>query len=103
VKLSHDDLVKNGEKIYSSTCAACHQATGQGMKPAFPALVGSKVVAGPVEGHITQILKGKNAMPPFGPSLSDADVAAVATYERNSWGNHSGDVQPAQVAALRGK
>jgi len=103
VKLSHDDLLKNGEKIYSSTCAACHQATGQGMKPAFPALVGSKVVAGPVDGHITQILKGKNAMPPFGPSLSDADVASVATYERNSWGNHSGDVQPAQVAALRGK
>ena len=100
-KLSHDDLVKNGEKVYSSTCAACHQATGQGMKPAFPALVGSKVVAGPVEGHIIQILKGKNAMPPFGPSLSDADIAAVATYERNSWGNHSGDVQPAQVAALR--
>ena len=103
VKLSHDDLLKNGEKIYASTCAACHQATGQGMKPAFPALVGSKVVAGPVDGHITQILKGKNAMPPFGPTLSDADIAAVATYERNSWGNHSGDVQPAQVAALRGK
>lgn len=102
-KLGHDDLVKNGEKIYASTCAACHQATGQGMKPAFPALVGSAVVAGPVDGHITQILKGKNAMPPFGPQLSDADVAAVATYERNSWGNHSGDVQPAQVAALRGK
>ena len=103
VKLSHDDLLKNGEKIYASTCAACHQATGQGMKPAFPALVGSKVVAGPVDGHISQILKGKNAMPPFGPTLSDADIAAVATYERNSWGNHSGDVQPAQVAALRGK
>ncbi len=100
-KLSHDELVKNGEKIYSGTCAACHQANGQGLKPAFPALAGSKVVAGPVEAQIIQILKGKNAMPPFGPSLSDADIAAVATYERNSWGNHSGEVQPEQVAAAR--
>ncbi|MDR3418423.1 MAG: cytochrome c oxidase subunit II [Nevskia sp.] len=103
VKLGHDDLVKNGEKIYTANCAACHQATGKGMAPAFPPLVGSKVVAGPAEAHITQIIKGKNAMPPFGPQLSDADIAAVATYERNSWGNHSGDVEPSQVAALRGK
>jgi cytochrome c oxidase subunit 2 len=102
-KLGHDDLVKNGEKVYGTICAACHQATGKGLPPTFPALAGSKVVAGPVDAHIIQILKGKNAMPPFGPQLSDADIAAVATYERNSWGNHSGDVQPDQVAALRGK
>ncbi|HZR36958.1 MAG TPA: cytochrome c oxidase subunit II [Nevskia sp.] len=100
-KLGHDELMKNGEKIYGSVCAACHQATGKGMPPAFPALAGSKVVAGSPEAHITQILKGKNAMPPFASQLSDADVAAVATFERNSWGNKSGDVQPAQVAALR--
>ena len=102
VKLGHDDLVANGQKVYSANCVACHQAGGTGLPPAFPPLVGSKVVAGPVEGHINQILKGKNAMPPFA-SLSDTDIASVATYERNSWGNHSGDVQPAQVAAQRGK
>ncbi|MBV8062709.1 MAG: cytochrome c oxidase subunit II [Nevskia sp.] len=100
-KLSHDELMKSGEKVYGSVCAACHQATGKGMPPAFPALAGSKVVAGSPDGHITQILKGKNAMPPFAAQLSDADIAAVATFERNSWGNKSGDVQPAQVAALR--
>ena len=93
--------MKNGEKTYGTVCAACHQATGKGMPPAFPALAGSKVVAGAADGHITQILKGKNAMPPFAAQLNDADVAAVATFERNSWGNHSGEVQPAQVAALR--
>ena len=102
-KLSHDDLMKNGEKVYGNICAACHQANGQGLKPTFPALAGSKVVAGPVDGQITQILKGKNAMPPFGAALSDADIASVATYERNSWGNHSGEVQPEQVTAARGK
>jgi cytochrome c oxidase subunit II len=101
-KLGHDELVANGQKVYSANCVACHQAGGTGMPPAFPPLAGSKVVAGPVEGHINQILKGKNAMPPFA-SLSDTDIASVATYERNSWGNHSGDVQPAQVTAQRGK
>ena len=103
VKLGHDELMKNGEKVYGTVCAACHQATGKGMPPAFPPLAGSKVVAGAADGHITQILKGKNAMPPFAAQLKDDDIAAVATYERNSWGNHSGDVQPAQVTAARGK
>jgi cytochrome c oxidase subunit 2 len=102
-KLSHDDLMKNGAKIYSTTCQACHQPGGNGMPPAFPSLIGSKIATGPVDGHINQILKGKNAMPPFAAQLSDADVASVATFERNSWGNKAGDVQPAQVAALRGK
>jgi cytochrome c oxidase subunit 2 len=99
-KLDHDALMKSGEKVYASTCAMCHQAGGTGMAPTFPALIGSKVATGPFEAHVTQILKGKNAMPPFA-QLSDADIAAVATYERNSWGNKAGDVQPAQVAALR--
>ena len=99
----HDALMKTGAEVYGARCVACHQATGTGLPPTFPALAGSKVVGGPAEGHVLQILKGKNAMPPFGPMLSDAEVAAVATYERNSFGNHSGDVQPSQVAALRNK
>jgi cytochrome c oxidase subunit 2 len=100
-KLSHDDLVKSGEKVYAARCVACHQAAGTGLPPTFPALVGSKVVAGPPEAHILQVLKGKNVMPPFADLLKDDEIAAVVTYERNSWGNKSGDVQPAQVAAAR--
>ena len=102
-KLSHEDLMANGAKVYTANCQACHQPTGTGLPPTFPSLVGSKIATGPVEGHINQILKGKAAMPPFAAMLSDADVAAVATYERNSWGNKAGDVAPAQVAAQRGK
>lgn len=102
-KLSHDELMAAGAKVYAANCQACHQAGGTGMPPTFPSLVGSKIATGPADGHITQILKGKNAMPAFAAMLSDADVASVATYERNSWGNKAGDVQPAQVAALRGK
>ncbi|MDB5986709.1 MAG: coxB [Nevskia sp.] len=102
-KKSKDDLMKAGATLYAGKCAACHQAAGQGMPPTFPSLVGDKVVTGPAAAHVSQILKGKNAMPPFGPMLSDDEIAAIATYERNSWGNHAGEVQADQVAALRGK
>jgi cytochrome c oxidase subunit 2 len=102
-KKSKDDLIKAGATVYGARCVACHQATGQGLPPTFPSLVGDKIVTGPAAGHISQILKGKNAMPPFAPMLSDDEIAAVATYERNSWGNSAGEVQADQVAALRGK
>ena len=98
--LSKAELMAAGEKVYNTQCAACHQATGQGLPPNFPALVGSKVVNGPAAAHITHTLTGKGLMPPF-KHLSDADIAAALTYERNSWGNKSGIVQPAAVAAAR--
>ncbi|MCC2656638.1 MAG: coxB [Panacagrimonas sp.] len=99
---SKDELVKTGEKVYNANCAACHQPTGKGIPPNFPSLVDSAVVKGPVDAQVTQVLKGKNMMPPFA-QLSDADIAAVVTYTRNSWGNSSGVVQADEVKALRGK
>jgi cytochrome c oxidase subunit II len=95
------ELVAHGEKVYSATCVACHQANGRGTPPAFPPLAGSKVVAGPKEGHMDIVLNGKagTAMAPFGKQLSDTDIAAVISYERSSWGNKSGIVQPAEVRA----
>ncbi|HWU67454.1 MAG TPA: cytochrome c oxidase subunit II [Stenotrophobium sp.] len=98
--MSKADLIAAGAKVYAANCQACHQASGEGMPPNFPALKGSKIATGPVAGHIEQILNGKKIMPPF-RQLSDTDIAAVATYERNSWGNDAGIVQPSQVAALR--
>ena len=98
------ELTARGEKVYGANCAACHQPTGQGLPPAFPALVGSKIATGPKEGHINMVLKGKpgTAMAAFGNQLSDTDIAAVVTYERNAWTNKVGDfVQPAEVKALR--
>ena len=98
--LSKDELMASGKKVYDTNCAACHQATGLGMPPNFPSLVGSKVVSGPALAHVQQTIKGKNLMPPFG-GLSDADIAAVVTYERNSWGNKASVVQPSEVADAR--
>ncbi len=89
-----------GEKIYSANCAACHQAGGTGIPPNFPSLVGSAVTTGASEELLSQIIKGKNMMPPFG-HLSDQDIAAVATFVRKSWGNDASAVKPADVAAQR--
>ena len=100
------ELTVRGEKVYTANCVACHQATGKGMPPAFPPLDGSKIATGPVEAHLATVLNGvvKNGQPTamvaWKNTLSPTDIAAVITYERNSWGNHVGDaVQPSQVVA----
>lgn len=97
------ELKAMGEKVYAANCAACHQGNGKGLPPAFPALDGSKVATGPRDAHVRLVLSGKpnTAMASF-KQLSDAELAAVVTYERNNWGNKAGDlVQPAEVKALR--
>jgi len=100
------DLVARGEKVYASNCAACHQPTGKGVPGAFPALDGSAVVKGPKAAHIATVANGvvrdgkPTAMVGFKGTLSATDLAAVITFERNSWGNKTGDaVQPSEVSA----
>jgi len=101
---SKDDLLAKGETVYNTTCAACHQANGQGMPGVFPAIAGSAVATGDVAGHIDVVMNGRTgtSMQAFGAQLSDVDVAAVITYERNAFGNNTGDmVQPSDIAAAR--
>jgi cytochrome c oxidase subunit 2 len=105
VVMSYADLMKQGEAVYNKTCAACHKADGAGMPPVFPALKGSSVAVGNIVKHIQIVLKGvpNTAMQAFDNQLTDAEIAAVVTYERNAWGNSMGDVvQPADVKAVRG-
>ncbi len=102
-KWSLEDLKARGEKVYAANCVACHQASGKGLPPAFPPLDGSKIATGAKPEHIDMVLNGKpnTAMAAFGKQLSDTEIAAVITYERNSWGNKTGEVQPAEVKARR--
>jgi cytochrome c oxidase subunit II len=98
------ELMERGEKVYNSSCAACHQANGEGVPGAFPGLKGSAVATGPIPAHVDIIINGKSgtAMAAFGGQLNDVDIAAVVTYERNAWGNDKGDlVQPSEVKAAR--
>ena len=98
------DLMARGEKVYAANCVACHQATGKGVPGAFPALDGSKIVNGPKAGQLAIVLNGKpNTAMVSWKQLSDADLAAVITFTRNSWGNKTGEaLQPAEIKAARG-
>ena len=99
-----DDLVARGEEVYNTNCAACHQATGAGIPGVFPAITGGAFATGPVADHLDIVMNGKagTAMQAFGAQLSDVDLAAVVTFERNGLGNSAGDmVQPSAVAAAR--
>jgi cytochrome c oxidase subunit 2 len=101
---SQDELMEQGEKVYGTSCAACHQANGAGIPGTFPGLKGSAVATGPVDAHLALVMNGKpgTAMAAFANQLSDVDLAAVVTYERNAWGNNSGDlIQPSEVKAAR--
>ena len=98
------ELVERGDKVYHTTCVACHQAQGQGLPPMFPALKGSKIATGPIQDHLNIVVHGKpgTAMAAFGKQLSEVDLAAVVTYERNAWGNDKGDmITPLQVLEMK--
>jgi len=100
---SKDELMEKGQGLYNTNCAACHQVNGQGLAPAFPPLKGSQIATGPLADHIGIVLKGKpgSAMPAWA-QLNDLEIAAIVTYERNAWGNDTGDVvQPKDVKAAR--
>jgi cytochrome c oxidase cbb3-type subunit II len=104
-----------GQALFTATCASCHQATGEGLPGAFPPLKGNPSVndADPTH-HIHVVLHGlqganvggtvyASPMPPFGATLSDADVANIVNFERSSWGNHGASVTAVEVAAERAK
>ncbi len=99
-----EELMKQGEQAYNRVCAACHQPTGMGLPPTFPALKNSKIAIGAIEKHIEIVMNGVNgtAMQAFKGQLNDVDLASIITYERNAWGNNTKTfVQPIQIKAYR--
>jgi cytochrome c oxidase subunit 2 len=101
---SMQDLIAHGETVYQANCSACHGPTGAGVPGAFPAMTGSPVVTGDAAGHINVVVNGRagTAMAAFKTQLNDVDIAAVITFERNSFGNSMGDtVQPSAIKNAR--
>jgi len=108
MEMSMDELMAMGEKIYNSTCAACHQPNGQGISGTFPALAGSPIASKPenIDKHIDIVLHGVqgSAMQAFAQQLTMQELASVITYERNAWGNDTGEmVQAADINAAMNK
>lgn len=104
-KLSQEALMTLGKAKYQQVCMACHKADGRGDPPMYVALKGSSVAVGkPISRHISLVLHGVpgSAMQAYKDQLNDAEIAAIVTYERNAWGNNTGDVvQPEDVAKVR--
>lgn len=103
--MTRSELMTLGQQKYEQICAACHKADGKGLPPMYPALKGSSISVGkPISRHIDLIVNGVpgSAMQPYKDQLSDEEIAAITTYERNAWGNNTDDeIQPADVAMLR--
>lgn len=103
--MTRSELIALGKAKYQQICAACHRPDGQGIPPMYPALRGSSISVGqPISRHIEMILHGLpgSAMQSYKDQLSDEEIAAITTYERNAWGNNTDDViQPGEVATLR--
>lgn len=108
------EVAERGAKLYERHCVACHGNRGEGVPGAYPALAGNRAVTLPVTANLVQVvLHGGFApatagnprpfgMPPFATLLSDADVAAVLTHIRTSWGNTAAPVGELDVNRQRG-
>ncbi len=93
----------SGADLFDQNCAACHQAKGEGVPGAFPALAGSAVVQGDPKEGAWIVTHGRGGMPNFAEDLNDEQVASILTFMRASWGNKGGPVDPAVVKGVRGQ
>lgn len=104
-QMTREELMKFGEERYNMVCSQCHQVSGLGIPPMYPALKDSSIAVGyPIARHINMILNGSpgSAMQAYAEMLSNEEIAAIVTYERNAWGNNTNDlVQPIDIAKLR--
>ena len=98
------ELMPMGEEIFLQHCATCHQPDGMGQTGKYPALAGSEITTGSIPKHLGRVMNGMadTEMQAWAPQLTDLELAAVITYERNSWGNNTADmVQPMTVYQSR--
>ncbi|MEJ8813055.1 cytochrome c [Variovorax ureilyticus] len=102
----NDSLMRRGEGIYAQQCAWCHGERGEGLPGVFPALAGNRAVNLANPANLVQIVRHGGfppategnprpyGMPPFGHLLDDAEIMAVPTFVRGSWGNAADEVSP---------
>ena len=98
------ELMPIGEQVFLSHCSTCHEPDGMGQGTTYPALSGGEIPTGHLAAHIDRVMNGKadTEMQAWAPQLSDRELAAVITYERNAWGNTTADiVQPRTIYAAR--
>lgn len=88
----------DGKELYEQNCALCHQSTGLGDQPQFPALSGNPIVAD-LNRIVANIHEGRGGMPPF-PTLDAVAIAAIASYVRGAWENSFSHADPEEVELI---
>jgi cytochrome c oxidase subunit 2 len=98
MNMTMDEAMEMGENVYNANCAACHMPNGEGLPGVFPALKGSQIAIADQPKHIDIMINGVtgSAMQSYAKQLTMSEIAAVVTYERNAWGNNTGDLVQAK-------
>jgi mono/diheme cytochrome c family protein len=112
-KAAVGDVPVRGEKLYAQHCASCHGDQGQGVTTLYPALAGNRAVTLHSHNNVVQVIRQGGfmptttgnprpfGMPPYGQLLDNDDIAAVATFIRQSWGNSAPSVSALDVLRFR--
>lgn len=105
-------VMARGQRLYDQRCADCHGDQGQGKAGAYPALAGNRTVLQPTARNLVQVMHHGGFAPatagnprPYGmphQGLTPAEMAAVASFVRQSWGNQASALDEVQAARLRG-
>jgi cytochrome c oxidase subunit 2 len=98
MNMTMDEAMDLGKNVYNANCAACHMPNGEGLPGVFPALKGSQIAVADEPKHIDILINGVtgSAMQSYAKQLTMSEIAAVVTYERNAWGNDTGDLVQAK-------
>lgn len=102
--MAEEELINQGEMLYTNYCSTCHQAEGQGVQGGAGVYVapldGNNLVTGVPDAVILLVLEGYGPMPGFQNDFSHEELAAVISYIRNAWQNEASVVQPEAVSEV---
>lgn len=101
-EMTEQELIEEGEKIYTNVCIACHQPDGKGIEGIYLPLDGNALVTlDDPTFLITTVLNGRGGMPRFDTTFNDEEIAAITTYVRQNWSNEAPAVSAEDVAEVR--
>lgn len=107
------EVLSRGGKLYGQNCASCHGETGRGTPGLYPALAGNRAITLASTNNVVQMIRHGGfapttagnprpfGMPPYGQALNGEEIAAVATFIRQSWGNAANPVSALDVLRVR--
>jgi mono/diheme cytochrome c family protein len=113
VERANDEVIHQGDKLYEKNCAACHGDKGQGVPGIYPALAGNRAVTLASHNNLVQVVRQGGfmpttagnprpfGMPPYGQLLNNQEIAGIATFIRQSWGNSAPPVSSLDVLHVK--